>query len=78
MLNKIKPQLFVLDIDMPEMNGIELAKRLRKQGQNAPIIFLTGNATMEYVKECLQVECSDFIVKPINPQNVASRIKKYL
>ncbi|MCL2063498.1 MAG: response regulator [Candidatus Cloacimonetes bacterium] len=78
MLNKIKPHLFVLDIDMPGMNGIELAKILRKQGQYAPIIFLTGNATMEYVQECLQVGVADFIVKPINPQNVASRIQKYL
>ena len=78
MLNKVKPQLFVLDIDMPGMDGIELAQTLRKQGQYAPIIFLTGNATKEYVQECLKVGAADFIVKPINPQNVASRIKKYL
>jgi len=78
MLNKVKPNLFVLDIDMPGIDGIELARALRKQGQYAPIIFLTGNATKEYVQECLQVGAVDFIVKPINPQNVLNRIQKFL
>jgi len=78
MLRRIKPDLFVLDIDMPGMDGIELAQELRKMGQNAPIIFITGNATKEYVLRCLQAGASDFIIKPINPQNVVSRIGKFL
>ena len=78
MLTKLKPDLFVLDIEMPEMNGIELAEELRKAGQNAPIIFITGSATKKYVQKCLQVGASDFIVKPINPQYVVNRIKKFL
>ena len=78
MLSKIKPHLFVLDIEMPSMSGIELAKTLRKQGQAAPIIFLTRVATMETVQECLQLGASDFIVKPVNAQNVAMRISKFL
>ena len=78
MLNKIRPHLFVLDIDMPGMTGIDLARTLRAQGQYSPIIFLTGNATKEYVQECLSVGASDFIVKPINPENVANRVRRYL
>ena len=78
MLKKLKPDLFVLDIEMPEMNGIELAKELRELGQNAPIIFITGNARKEYVLKGMLVGASDFIIKPINPQNVVSRIKKFL
>ena len=78
MLEKLKPDLFVLDIEMPEMDGIELAKELRKLGQNAPIIFITGNATKEYVRKCMQVGASDFIVKPINPQYVVNRIGKFM
>ncbi|MCL2008982.1 MAG: response regulator [Synergistaceae bacterium] len=78
MVKKLKPDLFVLDIEMPEMNGIELAEELRKQGQSAPVIFITGNATKEYVLKCMQVGASDFIVKPINPRGVVNRIKKFL
>ena len=78
MLKRFKPDLFVLDIDMPKMDGIELANELRNLGQSAPIVFITGNATKEYVLKCMQAGASDFIVKPINPEGVVSRIKKFL
>ena len=77
-LNNLKPDLFVLDIEMPEMNGIELAHELKKLGHNAPIVFITGNATRDYVLKCMQAGASEFIVKPISPLNVVSRIEKYL
>ena len=77
-LNKLKPDLFVLDIEMPGMNGIELAGEIRSQGHNAPIIFITGKSTKEYVQKCMQAGASDFIVKPINPQDAVHRIKKFL
>ena len=78
MLEKVKADLFVLDIDMPEMNGIELAKKLKLDGQKAPIVFLTGNAKKEYVHECLDLGASDFIIKPIYPVNVAKRLQRFL
>ena len=77
-LNKLKPDLFVLDIEMPGMDGIELAAEIRKQGHNAPIIFITGKSTKEYVQKCMEAGASDFIVKPINPQDAVNRIKKFL
>jgi len=77
-LNKITPDLFVLDIEMPGMNGIELAAEIRAQGQDAPIIFITGKSTKEYVQKCMEAGASDFIVKPINPQDAAGRIQKFL
>jgi CheY-like chemotaxis protein len=43
------PDLFILDIEMPEMNGYELAQKIRNEGKKAPIIFLTGNAKREDV-----------------------------
>ena len=77
-LNKLKPDLFVLDIEMPGMDGIQLAAEIRGHGQNAPIIFITGKSTKEYVQKCMQAGASDFIVKPINPQDAVNRIKKFL
>jgi CheY-like chemotaxis protein len=72
------PDLFVLDIEMPGMNGLELAEKLRSLGYNAPIIFITGNADKNYVIKAIHSGGSDFIAKPFNPQNVVTRIKKFL
>ena len=73
-MNKITPDLFVLDIDMPGMNGIELAREIKALGNAAPIVFITGNATKEFVLTCMDAGARDFITKPINPQMVAERI----
>jgi CheY-like chemotaxis protein len=78
MLRKYKPDLFILDIDMPGMDGLELAEKLRSLGHNQPIVFITGNADKNYVLKAINAGGADFIVKPINPQNVMGRIKKFL
>ena len=72
------PDLFVLDIEMPGMNGIELALEIKKLGLTSPIIFITGNAKREYVLKCLQAGALDFIIKPLNPKNAVGRITKFL
>jgi CheY-like chemotaxis protein len=78
MLKIYKPDLFVLDIEMPEMDGIKLAGKLRELGHKAPIVFITGNADKSYVLRAINAGSKDFIVKPINAENVAGRLKKFL
>ena len=77
-LNKNKPDLFIFDIEMPEMDGYELAKRVRESGQTSPIIFLTGNADKDSVVKALQAGAADFIVKPISKEQLLERIGKYV
>jgi CheY-like chemotaxis protein len=72
------PDLFILDIEMPIMNGYELAGKIRENGHEAPIIFLTGNSTKEYLIKALKAGASDFIVKPIYKENLAEKINKHL
>jgi CheY-like chemotaxis protein len=74
----LNPCLFVLDIEMPGMSGIELAGKLRMLGYKEPIIFITGNADKDYVVNAVKAGGADFILKPLNHQNVVSRIKKFL
>lgn len=76
-LKEHTPDLFILDIEMPVMNGYELAEQIKKSGQTAPIIFLTGNATKEYVLKAMRTGAVDFIVKPVNREQVLSKIVKY-
>lgn len=77
-IDKKTPDLFILDIEMPYMNGYELAKRIRALGHTAPIIFLTANAAREYVIKAIQAGGVDFIVKPINNEQIMGKIEKYL
>jgi len=80
-LNIIKtqtPDLFVFDVDMPDMSGLDLAKKVREAGHKAPVVFITGNAQKEIVMEALNSGASEFILKPINPQNVVVRISKFI
>jgi PleD family two-component response regulator len=72
------PDLFILDIEMPEMNGYELATKIKEKGFKAPIIFLTGNASKEYVAKAIKVGGVDFIVKPIDKHRVLEKIKQHL
>ncbi|MDR3013173.1 MAG: response regulator [Chitinispirillales bacterium] len=77
-ISKFTPDLFILDIEMPNMSGFELAAMLRENEQCAPIIFLTGNTTREYLHKAVKAGAIDFIVKPVNPYITKSKIKKVL
>lgn len=77
-LKKSKPDLCILDIDMPEISGYELARKIKVIHNSIPIIFLTGNAQKEYVMKAMEVGAVDFIIKPINREQVLKRIAKYI
>jgi two-component system alkaline phosphatase synthesis response regulator PhoP len=75
-----KPDLVLLDIMLPELDGYEVCKELRSNASTAsiPIIFLTarGGEVDEIVG--LEVGADDYIVKPISPRRLTSRIKAML
>jgi len=73
-----QPDLFILDIEMPVMNGYELVDRIRDNGQKAPVIFLTGSTSPEDVKKALDKGASDFIIKTIRREKLLDKIKKYI
>jgi len=73
-----EPDLFILDIEMPKMNGYQLAVKIKEGKHKAPIIFLTGNATKKNVIKAIESGGCDFIVKPIDKDYIAYKINKYL
>ncbi|QAT43843.1 GGDEF domain-containing response regulator [Aminipila luticellarii] len=72
--------LILLDIDMPELSGIDTIKILKKDPRLAktPIIFLTGLSDHEVERTCLNLGARDFITKPFNEPVILQRIKMIL
>lgn len=72
------PQLIVTDINMPFMNGIELAKRIRKEQLHTRIIFLTGYDDFEYLHEAILLKSDDYLLKPVHMNDLLDKAKAAL
>jgi len=63
-VTELDPDLIVLDITLPGLNGIEIASLLKKTGTSARIIFLTVHADVDYAREAFDVGAKGYVVKP--------------
>ncbi len=74
------PNLILLDIMMPGMDGYEVCRRLKSDTKtmNIPVIFLTARSEMEDEQTGLELGAVDYIIKPISPPIVMARIKNHL
>ncbi|MBP5491549.1 MAG: diguanylate cyclase [Clostridiales bacterium] len=79
-LEKKVPDLILLDINMPEMDGLETLRQIRahEEYKDIPVIFLTAKTDPETEVECLKLGATDFIGKPFVPQVMRSRIARTL
>lgn len=77
-LQLIKKESFdfvVLDIMLPKVNGIEVCTRLRRQGNNIPILMLTAKSEEENKVTGLQAGADDYLTKPFSPKELIARIE---
>ncbi len=77
---KEKPDIIFMDIQMPEMNGYDTTKEIRKMETNTrtPIIALTAGTSSKEVNECIKSGMDDFISKPILPDTIEKILIKWL
>ncbi|MBI4062766.1 MAG: response regulator [Elusimicrobia bacterium] len=74
-----RPDLILLDIMMPQLNGLEFAKKLNAQGSPAiPIIIMTALKDEETARDALEAGCVDFISKPFRTEDLKRRIERAL
>lgn len=72
------PDLIVLDILLPGIDGLEVARRLREAGDNVPILMLTARDAVANRVEGLAVGADDYLVKPFAPEELVARVKALL
>jgi len=77
-VEKVQPDVILLDAVMPEMDGFETCKRLKALLPNTPIIFMTGLTDVEDVVKGFNAGGIDYVTKPIFPDEVIARIKTHV
>ena len=77
---KERPDLILMDVVMPEMNGFEACQELRRQEvtKTTPIIMVTTRGEGENVETGFRSGCSDYITKPVNRLELLTKLRSYL
>lgn len=80
MLETIFPDLILLDVMMPEMNGFEVCKRIKSNDllKEIPIIFLTAKTETKDILEAFESGGSDYVTKPFNQAELLARVKTHI
>ena len=73
---ELKPDLVLMDITMPEMDGIQALKKIKEADANACVIMCSAMGQQAIVIEAIQSGAKDFIVKPFQAERVLEAVKK--
>ena len=78
-VQKRLPDLILLDLMMPEMDGLEVCRRLKADPatQAVPVIFLTASNEMDHLVQGLQAGAVDYVTKPFNPPELLARVRTH-
>jgi len=79
-LQNIVPDLFLLDYEMPEVNGFDLVPIIRSfpEHRDTPIIFLTEKGTIDNISTAVLLGACDFMVKPFEPDTLREKVAKHI
>lgn len=80
LLRKMRPDIILMDFELPGIDGIEVTRRIRATPQmgDVPIVMLTGHRTREVVMGSVQAGANDFVIKPINADELRAKINRHL
>ncbi len=75
-LDAFRPELILLDWNMPIMNGLAFLKAVRAQGRKTPIIMVTTEAEKSHVMEAIRAGVNNYCIKPFTPETLSKCIEK--
>ena len=75
-----RPDLILMDVVMPQMNGFDAVRHLRQQEatRGTPIIMVTTRGEMENIESAFAMGCNDYVTKPINSAELVAKMRNYL
>ncbi len=77
-IERTPPDLLLLDVNLPQLNGFDLYKRLRSRGIDIPVIFVTAKDEVENKVLGLEMGADDYIAKPFQPAELTARVSAVL
>lgn len=72
------PDLIILDLKMPQMDGIATLRRIRAKDEDVPVIILTGYGSAETAREAVDLDVYEYIAKPFRPADIIAAVKEAL
>jgi len=80
MARQHNPNIILLDVMMPQMDGYEVCRRLRAEPEltNTPVLFLSAKGQNHEIGEGLSAGATDYLVKPFTPRELAAKVKEIL
>jgi len=75
---QIKPDLVLLDVNLPDLSGLEVLKKIKEQNNKLPVIILTGYISTQTAIEAMKEGAYEFITKPFTLEKLSGEIKKAL
>jgi len=77
LIKKLKPNLVIMDIFMPEQNGIQTLQQLRESKLNVDVITITAATEMKTIRQILQLGVYDYIMKPFTFERIKQTLENY-
>lgn len=80
MINDTRPDLILLDVELPDINGLKLCIMLKQdvETESIPVLFITSKIETGFEEKVFDAGASDFITKPLKPRVVAARVQTHL
>lgn len=77
-IRRVKPEVIVTDVKMPLMDGLEMVRRLREEGNDAIVIFLTAYSDFVYAQTAVKLGVSDYLLKPFRDGELEEAVRRLL
>lgn len=75
-IRKYEPDLVICDIKMPKMDGLQMLNKLREEGKETPVIFLTAYSDFSYAKQAIKLNATDYLLKPFEDGELEETVKR--
>ncbi|ODA39273.1 sigma-54 dependent transcriptional regulator [Desulfosporosinus sp. BG] len=76
--HETEPSMVILDLKMPDIDGIEVLKELKKLNSSIPVIMITAHGTIDTAIEAMKIGASDYIIKPFKLEEIKVQVKQAL